>query len=181
MGAPLRAADTPERCCTLLRSAHRRRRPCLPPTPLSLLFPDPTADLAQLIYDLKSSNPAARVSVKLVSENGVGVVASGVVKGEPPGFSPLSSFLLHCCSLLLLLLLLLLWLGDACHLRGAVRLAENSARQRRTRQRVSCAPEPRHTLQCWCPPPSSFHPAFPPCCFLPLPPPPPIQATPTTF
>jgi glutamate synthase (NADPH/NADH) len=35
-------------------------------------------DLAQLIYDLKSSNPAARVSVKLVSENGVGVVASGV-------------------------------------------------------------------------------------------------------
>ena len=39
-------------------------------------------DLAQLIYDLKSSNPAARVSVKLVSENGVGVVASGVVKGE---------------------------------------------------------------------------------------------------
>jgi glutamate synthase domain-containing protein 2 len=31
----------------------------------------------KLIYDLKSSNPAARVSVKLVSENGVGVVASG--------------------------------------------------------------------------------------------------------
>ncbi|KAF6263375.1 hypothetical protein COO60DRAFT_459133 [Scenedesmus sp. NREL 46B-D3] len=39
-------------------------------------------DLAQLIYDLKSSNPRARVSVKLVSENGVGVVASGVVKGH---------------------------------------------------------------------------------------------------
>jgi glutamate synthase (NADPH/NADH) len=39
-------------------------------------------DLAQLIYDLKSANPAARVSVKLVSENGVGVVASGVVKGH---------------------------------------------------------------------------------------------------
>ncbi|KAL4529823.1 hypothetical protein Ndes2526A_g04578 [Nannochloris sp. 'desiccata'] len=39
-------------------------------------------DLAQLIYDLKSSNPTARVSVKLVSENGVGVVASGVVKGH---------------------------------------------------------------------------------------------------
>lgn len=39
-------------------------------------------DLAQLIYDLKSSNPAARISVKLVSENGVGVVASGVVKGH---------------------------------------------------------------------------------------------------
>eukprot|EP01025_Chloroclados_australasicus_P031120 TRINITY_DN3140_c1_g1_i4.p1 TRINITY_DN3140_c1_g1~~TRINITY_DN3140_c1_g1_i4.p1 ORF type:complete len:2248 (+),score=229.22 TRINITY_DN3140_c1_g1_i4:145-6744(+) len=39
-------------------------------------------DLAQLIFDLKSSNPSARVSVKLVSENGVGVVASGVVKGH---------------------------------------------------------------------------------------------------
>jgi len=39
-------------------------------------------DLAQLIYDLKSSNPRARVSVKLVSENGVGVIASGVVKGH---------------------------------------------------------------------------------------------------
>jgi glutamate synthase (NADPH/NADH) len=39
-------------------------------------------DLAQLIYDLKCSNPASRVSVKLVSENGVGVVASGVVKGH---------------------------------------------------------------------------------------------------
>eukprot|EP00798_Chlamydomonas_sp_ICE-L_P026060 gene26060-11762_t len=39
-------------------------------------------DLAQLIYDLKSANPSARVSVKLVSENGVGVVASGVVKGH---------------------------------------------------------------------------------------------------
>ena len=39
-------------------------------------------DLAQLIYDLKSSNPGSRVSVKLVSENGVGVVAAGVVKGH---------------------------------------------------------------------------------------------------
>ncbi|KAL6610621.1 hypothetical protein ACP70R_040590 [Stipagrostis hirtigluma subsp. patula] len=39
-------------------------------------------DLAQLIYDLKNSNPRARISVKLVSEAGVGVVASGVVKGH---------------------------------------------------------------------------------------------------
>lgn len=39
-------------------------------------------DLAQLIYDLKNSNPGARISVKLVSEAGVGVVASGVVKGH---------------------------------------------------------------------------------------------------
>ncbi|KAG6548708.1 hypothetical protein Mapa_009863 [Marchantia paleacea] len=39
-------------------------------------------DLAQLIFDLKNSNPEARISVKLVSEAGVGVVASGVVKGH---------------------------------------------------------------------------------------------------
>ncbi|XP_068644399.1 glutamate synthase [NADH], amyloplastic isoform X2 [Aristolochia californica] len=39
-------------------------------------------DLAQLIHDLKNSNPAARISVKLVSEAGVGVIASGVVKGH---------------------------------------------------------------------------------------------------
>ncbi|GBG74307.1 hypothetical protein CBR_g18718 [Chara braunii] len=39
-------------------------------------------DLAQLIYDLKNSNPGARVSVKLVSVAGVGVIAAGVVKGH---------------------------------------------------------------------------------------------------
>jgi len=38
-------------------------------------------DLAQLIYDLKTVNPRARVSVKLVSEIGVGTVAAGVAKG----------------------------------------------------------------------------------------------------
>ncbi|KAJ2802811.1 glutamate synthase [NADH] [Coemansia guatemalensis] len=37
-------------------------------------------DLKQLIFDLKSANAQARVSVKLVSEVGIGVVASGVVK-----------------------------------------------------------------------------------------------------
>ncbi|MHB8190747.1 MAG: glutamate synthase large subunit [Ferrimicrobium sp.] len=37
-------------------------------------------DLAQLIYDLKSANPSARVHVKLVSEVGVGTVAAGVAK-----------------------------------------------------------------------------------------------------
>jgi glutamate synthase (NADPH/NADH) large chain len=37
-------------------------------------------DLAQLIHDLKNVNPAARVSVKLVSEVGVGTVAAGVAK-----------------------------------------------------------------------------------------------------
>ena len=39
-------------------------------------------DLAQLIHDCKNANPDARVSVKLVSENGVGTIAAGVVKGK---------------------------------------------------------------------------------------------------
>ena len=39
-------------------------------------------DLAQLIFDLKNSNPDAAVSVKLVSEVGVGTVAAG--RGEGP-------------------------------------------------------------------------------------------------
>ncbi len=39
-------------------------------------------DLAQLIFDLKNANPAARVSVKLVAEVGVGTVAAGVAKGR---------------------------------------------------------------------------------------------------
>ncbi len=39
-------------------------------------------DLAQLIYDLKNVNPAADISVKLVSEVGVGTVAAGVAKAH---------------------------------------------------------------------------------------------------
>jgi glutamate synthase (NADPH/NADH) large chain len=39
-------------------------------------------DLAQLIHDLKNANPAAAVSVKLVSEVGVGTIAAGVAKGK---------------------------------------------------------------------------------------------------
>ncbi|WP_411681033.1 glutamate synthase large subunit [Clostridium thailandense] len=39
-------------------------------------------DLAQLIFDLKNVNPAARIGVKLVSEAGIGTVAAGVVKGH---------------------------------------------------------------------------------------------------
>ena len=38
-------------------------------------------DLAELIFDLKCANPDARVSVKLVSEAGVGTIATGVAKG----------------------------------------------------------------------------------------------------
>lgn len=59
-------------------------------------------DLAQLIFDLKNVNPDARISVKLVSEVGVGTVAAGVAKGHADhilisgyeggtGASPLSS------------------------------------------------------------------------------------------
>ena len=59
-------------------------------------------DLAQLIYDLQSVNPTARVSVKLVSEVGVGTIAAGVAKAGAgcvvisgyeggTGASPLSS------------------------------------------------------------------------------------------
>ncbi len=39
-------------------------------------------DLAQLIHDLKSVNPAAEISVKLVAEAGVGTVAAGVAKAK---------------------------------------------------------------------------------------------------
>ncbi|MDR2864265.1 MAG: glutamate synthase large subunit [Spirochaetaceae bacterium] len=39
-------------------------------------------DLAELIFDLKNANPQARISVKLVSEAGVGTVAAGVVKAH---------------------------------------------------------------------------------------------------
>jgi glutamate synthase domain-containing protein 2/glutamate synthase domain-containing protein 1/glutamate synthase domain-containing protein 3 len=59
-------------------------------------------DLAQLIYDLKCSNPGVKVSVKLVAEVGVGTIAAGVAKGNADevlisghdggtGASPLSS------------------------------------------------------------------------------------------
>ncbi|XP_071041561.1 uncharacterized protein [Parasteatoda tepidariorum] len=39
-------------------------------------------DLSELIYDLKCANPSARISVKLVSEVGVGIVSSGVAKAK---------------------------------------------------------------------------------------------------
>jgi glutamate synthase domain-containing protein 2/glutamate synthase domain-containing protein 1/glutamate synthase domain-containing protein 3 len=75
---------------------------------VSLISPPPhhdiysIEDLAQLIYDLKCANPGGMVSVKLVSEVGVGTVAAGVAKGYADevlisghdggtGASPLSS------------------------------------------------------------------------------------------
>ena len=39
-------------------------------------------DIAQLIYDLKNANPQSKISVKLVSEVGVGTVAAGLAKGH---------------------------------------------------------------------------------------------------
>lgn len=59
-------------------------------------------DLAQLIYDLKTTNPDARISVKLVAEVGIGTIAAGVAKAHADmilisghdggtGASPLSS------------------------------------------------------------------------------------------
>ncbi len=61
-------------------------------------------DLKQLIYDLRCANPAARISVKLVAEVGVGTVAAGVAKSNADhvlisghdggtGASPISSIL----------------------------------------------------------------------------------------
>ena len=55
---------------------------------ISLISPPPhhdiysIEDLAQLIFDLKNVNPKARVTVKLVSESGVGTVAAGVAKAK---------------------------------------------------------------------------------------------------
>lgn len=55
---------------------------------ISLISPPPhhdiysIEDLAQLIYDLKNINPTAIVSVKLVSETGVGTIAAGVAKAK---------------------------------------------------------------------------------------------------
>ncbi len=81
-------------------------RHTMPGTPL--ISPPPhhdiysIEDLAQLIYDLKQINPQGRVSVKLVSEEGVGTIAAGVAKAYADivhiaghdggtGASPLSS------------------------------------------------------------------------------------------
>ncbi|MGB4575427.1 MAG: glutamate synthase large subunit [Paludibacter sp.] len=55
---------------------------------ISLISPPPhhdiysIEDLAQLIFDLKNINPAAMISVKLVSETGVGTIAAGVAKAK---------------------------------------------------------------------------------------------------
>lgn len=55
---------------------------------ISLISPPPhhdiysIEDLAQLIFDLRNVNPKAEISVKLVSESGVGTIAAGVAKAK---------------------------------------------------------------------------------------------------
>ncbi len=57
-------------------------------TGITLISPPPhhdiysIEDLAQLIFDLKCTNPRARINVKLVSEKGVGTIAAGVAKAH---------------------------------------------------------------------------------------------------
>ncbi|MDR2489624.1 MAG: glutamate synthase large subunit [Desulfovibrio sp.] len=81
---------------------------------VSLISPPPhhdiysIEDIAQLIYDLRQANDAARVSVKLVSETGVGTIAAGAAKAKADtvlisgfdggtGASPLSSIMYAGC------------------------------------------------------------------------------------
>jgi glutamate synthase (ferredoxin) len=66
-------------------------------------------DLAQLIWDLKAINENAKVSVKLVSEMGVGTIAAGVVKG----------------------------MADVIHISGAATVAPAPAHSVRSRMRAS--------------------------------------------
>jgi glutamate synthase (NADPH/NADH) large chain len=81
--SPARAASCPATRWT------PRSPACATPRPgVGLISPPPhhdiysIEDLAQLIFDLKNVNPSADVSVKLVSEVGVGTVAAGVAKAR---------------------------------------------------------------------------------------------------
>ena len=81
--SPARAASCPATRSTRPIAKTRHSTPGV-----GLISPPPhhdiysIEDLAQLIYDLKNVNPAADVSVKLVSEVGVGTVAAGVAKAR---------------------------------------------------------------------------------------------------
>ncbi len=63
-------------------------KPGIPSPGITLISPPPhhdiysIEDLAQLIFDLKNVNPHAKISVKLVSETGVGTIAAGVAKAK---------------------------------------------------------------------------------------------------
>ena len=72
--------------CPAARYIRGSRRPVTRQPGVTLISPPPhhdiysIEDLAQLIYDLKNANPKARISVKLVAEEGVGTIACGVAK-----------------------------------------------------------------------------------------------------
>ena len=72
----------------LTRSPRRSRALRNTQPGVSLISPPPhhdiysIEDLAQLIFDLREVNPDADISVKLVSETGVGLVAVGVAKAH---------------------------------------------------------------------------------------------------
>ncbi len=81
--SPARAASCPATRSTRGSPRSATRRPGV-----GLISPPPhhdiysIEDLAQLIHDLKNSNPKARIHVKLVAEVGVGTVAAGVAKAH---------------------------------------------------------------------------------------------------
>ena len=81
--SPARAASCPATRCPSTSPSCASRCPGV-----GLISPPPhhdiysIEDLAQLIHDLKNANPAASISVKLVSEVGVGTVAAGVAKAK---------------------------------------------------------------------------------------------------
>ena len=81
--SPAKAASSPATRCP---STSRELRYSTPG--VELISPPPhhdiysIEDLAQLIHDLKNANPQASISVKLVSEVGVGTVAAGVAKAK---------------------------------------------------------------------------------------------------
>ena len=81
--SPARAASCPATRSTRTSPRVRHSTPGV-----GLISPPPhhdiysIEDLAQLIHDLKNVNPKARISVKLVSEVGVGTVAAGVAKAR---------------------------------------------------------------------------------------------------
>ena len=83
-------AQSPERADSFpgIRSTRSSRKTRHSIPGVGLISPPPhhdiysIEDLAQLIFDLKNVNPKARISVKLVSEVGVGTVAAGVAKAH---------------------------------------------------------------------------------------------------
>ena len=74
--------------CPVIKWIRSLQKPVIPIPGITLISPPPhhdiysIEDLAQLIFDLKNVNPKAKISVKLVSETGVGTIAAGVAKAS---------------------------------------------------------------------------------------------------